>query len=572
MSYKVGFLKKNSGLIILVCSLIIYSLIKLPLNLSVLCNSENEGFYFVFGKSFLEWKEFTCGPLFALLYAAVIKIFGFNTYSIIAVHIIQNIVIILIAILLYYFVNKLLNNAFYGSLTAFLWMFFVLTPCGRMTILTEVLTHFGLEAEYFCILFSLISLLLLLESNFFQPGEQILSVKERFLLFLSGLFLLIPGMFKPNGLGLFLAISFFFITLLIFERKYFRFIINKLFFVLFGIVFSLLLFQILPWIFNNDPLFWKKFFMGGSYSQEHLGSINNLFISLIKFMTRDSLYISNFVLFLVTWILLIWGFIRYFLFRGQEILLSRFWLLLSLWGFANVLLIIAPGIYQPYYYHLIWPIIAIAFVLGIRDLVCISREIYKKKVAYFVSALLVLFFVYKVTLVFPVYLDLYSRIKLVSVLKHPESFQDPVLSTTQNPLRPNFLKFADTINNLLPDKKDTFYVFNFNKEGLTNFTSASYIYAKRFPPTYIISDHFHYPNLLSDKLEILKKIFIERPPKLFVISKDVHMKPWQVEILTPFIKWFNEFLAAKYFLKLSLVNYKTQGGNDEVFLVYERKN
>lgn len=567
-----GIIKKNLGLIILLSSLLIYSLIKLPLNLSVLCNSENEGFYFVYGKALLEWREYTCGPFFIILYAFIVKLLGFNTYSIIAVHFVQNIVVILIALILYFLVKRSLNSNVLGSLSVVFWLFFILTPQGHMSNLTEILTHFGLEAEYFCILFSLLSLLCLQKSKFFQLEKTNLTLQEKFLFFLSGSFSLFTLMFKVNGLGLFLSLFFFFLILLIFERPYYKILIKKFVYILFGIVFSIGFFQIFPWIFNIDSfVFWKKYFIAGSYSQEHLTSLNLFFINFIKFMTRDSSSFTNFMLFLITCLLFLWGFARYFLFRSQEKDLSRFWLLLSLWGVANIFLIIAPGIYQPYYYHLIWPIVSIVLVLGIRDLLHFSSNRYQKKIAWFVTISLIFFFVSKLFLVFPTYLDLYSRIKLVSIFNQTESFQDPVLSNIQNPLRPNFLKFADTINNLLLNENDTFYVFNFNKEGPTNFTSASYIYAKRFPPTHTISDHLHYPNILSERLEDLKKVLIARPPRIFVISKDVYMKPWQVEILTPFIKWFNDFLASKYTLKLSLVNKQISSGNEEVFFVYERK-
>lgn len=568
-------LKKNLGLIILLSSLLIYSLIKLPLNLSVLCNSENEGFYFVYGKTFLEWKEFFCGPLFILLYALVIKFFGFNTFSIIAIHFIQNVSVILISILLYLILRKLLESSLIGSFVVLCWLFFILTPIGHMSILSEILSHFGVEAEYFCVLFSLLSILCLLYSGFVKDEISLVSgFREKFCLFLSGMFSLFPLMFKPSGGVLFLAFLAWTFILVVSKKEKFVLMLEKIIYFLAGTLLSFILFQLFIHYFSsNSFLFWRDYFVFGSYSQDFIKSPTSIFKSIIDYMTRGTASISNFFLFSLSFIFFIWGFFRSFFFKKREQGMSRIWLLLSIWGIGNSLVIIVPGIYQPYYYHLIWPIIAIVLILGIRDLFCLIEDRYKKLITFILGIIFCLFVTPRLFWVIPKYIELHSRIEPISIFNQPESFQDPVEEKNgSNIFRPVFLKFADTINKLLPDKNDNFYVFNFNKvQGHTSFTTASYIYAKRYPPTHILSDLLDYRNLLDKKLEILKRSIVNRPPRFFVISKDVYIEPWQIKILTPFINWFNDYVMKNYVLKLSLVNKQTSLSNQEIFFVYERK-
>ena len=160
MQFKDKKLNKSEriGQLIFIESLVFYFLIKLPFNLSVLCSDTNEGFYFIFGQHFLNGTHFDVSEmiytnLFVLIYALIIKLFGFGTWSIIAVHITQTVIVLLIAALIFSITCKLFENTFYASLSVLFWILMQVTPIGQWGNKMELESAFALNPEYFIVLF-----------------------------------------------------------------------------------------------------------------------------------------------------------------------------------------------------------------------------------------------------------------------------------------------------------------------------------------------------------------------------------------------------------------------------------
>ena len=144
-------IEKKSGFFLLITSLLFYFFIKLPFNLSVTCASSNEGFYFVFSQYLLDTHKFDFirGPFFIFIYAFVLKIFGFNTWSIIAVHFIQTITVSAIGISLYYLGKIVLKSDFFSGLSVLFFILLQVTPIGGWGPKMEFESAFALECEYF---------------------------------------------------------------------------------------------------------------------------------------------------------------------------------------------------------------------------------------------------------------------------------------------------------------------------------------------------------------------------------------------------------------------------------------
>ena len=551
---------------------IIYFFIKLPFNLSVLCTSHNEGFSFAYGNYFL-LKHQLCegrGLLFILFHALIVKMFGFNTFSIIVGHTAQTFIVILISILIYLIVNQVLKNNLSGVIAVLIWMILIIAPLGS-SLKYEILANLTLEPEYFCVLFSLFSILCLIKANLiFNSINSSFNIKESIFLFLAGFFAISSGFFKASGLALSIAMFIWIFIVFIFSKQIeLKSLIKKVFWLIGGFIGGLILFYFLLRAFNQDIF---SYFMDnvliGSYSHNYLTSLNSFFKCLKDFMFRHSTSYSNFILFLFVFVLFVWGFLRLIFKRSDP--LSKFWLFVSIWGFISMLAVVSPGSYQPYYYHLVWVPIAIVFVLGINDLHLVNN----KTINILIAILLSMFFGLRLFFTIPAYIEIIKQQLESSIFNQPQSFQDPVLPYDFNLTKRNgFLHVADEINNLLSNKTDTFYIFNFQKEGLTALTPITYLYAKRYPPTAIICGLLHVETLFKSKLKALKKDLIDTPPKLLIISKDIYMFPWQVKSLTSFLKWFNSFIDRNYNFKIPYVVRLQDSGKEKVetFLFFERK-
>ena len=543
--------KENIGTILFISSLVILFLLNLPLNLSVICANENQGFAFTWGQSFLKWGELACGRgiLFVSLYAAVLKIFGFNTYSIIAIHFISTVILISIGILIYLITKKLSESNFLGGLAVLLWVILISTPIGASPLVIEIRSHYNLNEENLCILFSLLAIYCLLS------GGNKLS-------FLAGLFSVCSLMSKANGLVICIALLLWFLQLFLFSKKSFKFFVKDIIYCIFGIVVGLIFFNVLLYFLKGDLIpIWKDYFLLGSYTQGYLISLKSFLNAVLNLMTRHTTSTLNFILFFIALSLFIIGIIKsYFRSNHQSI----FWSLISIWGIGNLCAILAPGEYQPYYYQLVWPSIAMVFAIGLKNI---------KKPLIFLAGLIVFFvFVFRVITAIPAHAHLYRDFSKVSIFNQVQSFQDPVLSYDINTSkRDGYLQLADRINLLLSDKKNTFYIFNFNKSGATGLTPLSYIYAKRYSPTTVDSSLLGVPTILGKKLSVLKRDLTKRKPDILIVSKEIYLKPWQIELMEPFLEWFGIFVQENYsFLTNFNFTHVDIEKKTEQFVVYKK--
>ena len=564
------FIQDKLGLILCISSLMFYFLLKTPFNLSVLGQTDNEGFYFVFGQNLLHFKELGPGRgiLFIGLYSLVIKLFGFNAFAIIAIHIIQTVVVLLIGTIIYLIVNKALKNSIYAGLATLIWITLIIAPIGT-SLKYEIMSHFAFEAEYLCVLFSLISILLLILSGVLNlEKSQQFGTKEKVLSFLSGVFCVFPLMCKPSGGAFLLAMILWFVMVFIKERL--KNIKLVFFNWLAGVLFSFLCFQGLIYLFTKDLFsFWKDNFLIGSYSNNYLFNATQLFQTISGFLFRESKSLSNFILLIIAILLFSWGTLRCFTPNRNQDSISKFWLFISIWGFGNVCSVIVPGKYEPYYYHLVWAPIAIVLVLGIYE--TFSR-INKKMFIVALSTLLTIFFIHRISLFIPVYVNFIKQVNKKSIFNQSQSFQDPVLPYEPSiAKRQGGLQLPDAINILLPDKSSTFYILNLHGTGLTCFTPLSYIYAKRTSPTNIISDVLFTQPMIEAKLAKLKQDLINRPPDIFVLSKDVNLPPWLEESMKPFFPWFYGFLQNNYIFTAPFECLFKSQHRIEYFDVYEKR-
>ena len=163
---KTNSLKNRIGWILFIVPLLFYSLCRLPFDFSVLCSSPNEGYYFAHAQYFLNGEKYVYagGPLFLFLYASILKVFGFGTWSILAIHFIGNLVTILIGILIFLITKKIFQNTFWGGISVLIWVLIQATPIGGWEQAEELKAFFVLEPEYFCILLSLASIYCLLQA------------------------------------------------------------------------------------------------------------------------------------------------------------------------------------------------------------------------------------------------------------------------------------------------------------------------------------------------------------------------------------------------------------------------
>lgn len=308
---------------------------------------------------------------------------------------------------------------------------------------------------------------------------------------------------------------------------------------------------------------WKDYFFLGSYTSKHLTSVNAFIQTIYDFMTRHTNSVSNFILFFTTLTLFTYGLIKSF---QKKTNLAEFWSLISIWGFGNTCAIIVPGEYQPYYYQLIWPSIAIIIVLGLYEL-----SVSRKTSLILVSVLISIFFIYRIAMSIHSHYDLIRATSVFSIFNQPQSFQDPVLPYNPELIkREGLLKAADIVNILIPNKDDILYIFNFGPKGITGLTPLTYIYAKRYSPTTVDAGLLGVPTIIESKLKILKRDLIKRPPSVIIISKEIYLEPWQRKHIEPFLSWFNEFLNNHKYTIIKVFNFSHISGEKETFNVYKK--
>ncbi len=555
------------GTYIFIGSLIFYFLLKLPFNLSVLCSSTNEGFYFIFGQHFLNGMQFNpperpCLTLFVLIYALILKIFGFGSWSIIAVHFIQTILVVLIGILMFLIMDKLLDHRLYAGLTVLFWILLQLTPIGLWGYKLELDAIFALEAEYFILLFSFLSFYILVKSCKSEHWS---------VYFISGLIASMPIMFKASGGVFIIAIFCWFLYMAILGRDLFFYTRSKFIFLFAGIILGLLLFNIFILSQNISILkYWKHLFSVGMYSNDYTRSFKLLLHNVFNFMTRYVPSTSNFILFFFSTVGAIWIILRRH-FIVDILKMSTPLILLAIWGIGNMFSVIAPGGYGAYYYILVWPFVAIFTILLIKDFFNKSPFLRRGFVRAFAGLLIFIFVALRIYNCFPPFLSIVYEQNNLSLFNQPESFQENVQAGTSiNSKRVNLLKATDILNNFLPDKNDTIYILNSLQGKLNYFPITGYIYIKRMPPTTAVSDYLFYKMYIDNAIKTLINDLIKAPPKIIVFPQNIVSEEWNLEKLSVLIKWLDGFLIKNYHFKSGIRYFDDKKTLNVIYNVYER--
>ena len=567
-SIEANNLKDKVGWLCIIGSLVLYFLFRLPFDLSVLCSSPNEGYYFIHAQYFLNGEKYVYagGPLFLFLYASVLKIFGFGTWSILAVHFICSFVIILIGILIFLITRKIFQSIFWSGLSVLIWLLMQVTPIGGWTQAEELRAFLVLEPEYFCILLSLSSIYCLLTA-IEQRGKWTYPL-------LAGLLALFSFMFKASGCVLIVAFFCWGVYLLLTDirllDKYKHIFISMFLAIFIGIISFCILVCFLK---KGEFLsYWKIFFSVGSYSTEFAESFTSFLSCLANFISRYTFSLSNIFLFLSALMFLIWGLIRNYFVKTTNLYLKLFCPLLSIWGIGSIGGVIAPGSYAPYYYILVWPSAAIFLVLGIKDIFNYVGFLQKKIPLTVTILILVLFFTQRLYVIFPAYIKMVKETINLNCFLQPESFQDPIKSVNEkvsNSKRPYFLKLADLINFYLPNKRDTVYIVDFSNDFYF-LRPDFYLYVKRFPPTPVVNDYLHYKRYLYRRVNVLIDNLSKAPPKIIVLPQIFYLESRQDPSLKPFFIWLKQFLKQNYHLKHTL-NFMIPGLNkEEAFILFER--
>ncbi len=555
------------GTYIFIGSLIFYFLLKLPFNLSVLCSSTNEGFYFIFGQHFLNGMQFNpperpCLTLFVLVYALILKIFGFGTWSIIAVHFIQTVLVVLIGILMFLIMDRLLDHRLYAGLTVLFWILLQLTPIGLWGYKLELGAIFALEAEYFILLFSFLSFYILMK----------LGKSERWsVYFISGLIASMPIMFKASGGVFIIAIFSWFLYMAILGRDLFFYTKSKVIFLFAGIIIGLLLFNIFLLSQNISILkYWKHLFFVGMYSNDYTRSFKLLLQNVFNFMTRYVPSVSNLILFFFSILGAIWIILKRYFIVGI-LKMSAPLILLAIWGVGNMFSVIVPGGYGAYYYVLVWPFVAIFITFLIKDLFDKPPFLQRSFVKAFGGLLISIFIALRIYNCLPLFLPIVYEQNNLNLFNQPESFQENVqASTSVNPKQVNLLKAADILNKFLPNKNDTIYILNSLQGKLNYFPITSYIYTKRMPPTTAVSDYLFYKMYIDNAIKTLISDLTKMPPKIIVFPQNIVSEEWNLKKLSALIKWLDEFLLKNYHFK-SGIRYSDEKTNlNVIYNVYER--
>lgn len=549
----------NKGILILLSSLVFYFFIKIPFNLSVLCASENEGFYLVFGQHFLNTFEVLGGILYIPIFSLILKITGFNTWAIIFIHLLHTLLIMLIGTLIF-IITKKLTTPTYGGISSAFWVLSVLTPNNISALSNELLSHMSLEAEIPIALFSLLSILLLIKGGTLIPAK--LSNLKYY--FFCGVVSTLPLMFKANGVTFLLALFSWVILSLILERKT---RLKCIFSLIGGVSTGLTIFSLLVYSFRllKEESFIeciRNYFFVGYYSQNSFFNfVKSLLIQAYAFSNTSSIINSSFFVFIQLLFItnLVYGIKTFNSLKGR--ILS----LLGILGLGNSCTIFATGKYEPYYFYLIWFVFAIT--IGIT-LELINTRYSNKLVRNSLLVLISCFFINKFTVTVPSYMSLMETLNQFSIYNQSQSFNDPI-STNDKSKRAGLLPIADQINSLVPDKNERVYFLNFHADGITGVSASTYIYSKRFSPTTTLSSNLKHKPLIDRKFKILIRDLKKSPPYLIILSSDLNLKDWQKKAFTSFFKWFSVYLNKNYTLNTT-INARVSNTHSEKYLVFIR--
>ncbi len=564
------------GTYIFIGSLVFYFLLKLPFNLSVLCSSQNEGFYFIWGQHYLNGLHFhpperPCLTLLILVYALVLKLFGFGTWSIIVVHFIQTFIVIMIGILMFLICKTLFTSEFYVGLAVLVWILVQLTPIGGWGLKHEFESAFTLEAEYFIVLFSLLS--------FFSLLKAIQGTNAFLLSVLAGLFASMPIMFKASGGVLLIAYMCWLVYLTIFKRELIKKNSSNLFCLFGGMLLGLLLFNLGIYLYKVDLVaYWHRCFDVGVYSDDAVKSAQSFVSSIHMFLRRDVSSTVHNAQSILSNLLLLGISLFGMVFIGLRSCFTRssnpshiFIVLISIWSFGNICAVIAPGGYGAYYYILVWVPVSIFLILLIQDIFNYFPSVKFLKILVF--GLVIVFFIHRLYLVTPALLNQISESVKLNMFYQPESFEDPVTRKEKNPNRVYYVPIvADLINSFIPNKKDTVYILDLpnSKAQAVYFPITMYVYMKRLCSTTAVSEYFSYKQYIDNSIELVKKDFLSMPPKIIVLPHSVHLQDWHLEKMKLFLNWLNSFLLKNYHIKTEIqVNDSSSNGAD-IYAVYER--
>ncbi|MBI3309170.1 MAG: hypothetical protein HYZ79_07345 [Candidatus Melainabacteria bacterium] len=562
-----NFIRNKAGELICVSSLILYLILRLPLNLSVVCANDNQGFAFIFGNGLLKWGELECGrgPIFVLLYALIIKLFGFGTLSIIAVHAVESVIFISLGLLLYFVINKVLNNSLYAGFSVFLWILMISTPLGYSDTIVEIRSHWNLQEECVGVLFALMSLACLLTGGLFDLDKNCRKLN----LILGGIFTVMSFMSKANNGVYLLATLLWILLVLVFSKREQRnYLFKKTLFYFLGLIIASIFFICFVYVFYHDfANYWRDYVLVGSYFAPKLSSVSDWVNGILGVITRNSDYLSNPILFCVVFISVLLGLVQFFMFHNLSKVVL-FWLFATIWMTGAVCAIIMPGYYQPYYYHLIWTVAPLLLCLG---LYWIDKSFSNKLIVRLLFISLILFFLHRFYLVSNSYVKLYEELSPQNIFKQVQSFQDPVIPYDfANVKRDGLLKAADLLNIFIKDKTKTLFIFNFNSPGQTAFSPLTYIYAKRYPPSTVEPALLRVPTIVSAKIKKLKKDLINRMPDYIVVSNEMYLERWQKDELSEFIDWFNNLVNNDYKRIQTLRFTHDVGNKQEIFFLYQR--
>lgn len=565
MKVKNLFNNQHIGITICVCSMLLLFILQIPLNLSVVSPNDNQGFAFVWGQNLLKWGELAPGRglIFVSLYSLIVKLFGFGVWAIIATHFISTTVLFLIGLIIFLIIRNLTNNYILAGFATAFWTISVISPIGGSSTVIEILSNFNLSEELLCTIFTVFSIYFLLLAGFFNE-QALSSFHKKMFSVLAGMFAICSLMIKVNGAIVFISTV---LWLLITIKN--RNIKTQKIYYISGVIFSVLFFSVILLKIGNSSFanLLKDYFFIGQYSDSPLTSFKFIFRSIRMFLTRESSSLNNTLLFSLSTIIFIIS--TLFLFtKHSKNSIFNFLGFVGILGIGNSIAIVMPGSYQPYYYQLIWPSVAISFSLFLYLLTSYFKI--KRIFLFGYLCFLMVLLLHKFYISIPSHCFLTRNLLLLNIYNQPKSFQDPVLAGSHpNTEREVLLQMGDRINNLIPNKSDTLYIFNLSNR-ISCITPLTYIYSKRYPPTTVDSNLLQITNIVESKINRLQSDLIKRNPKIIIVAKELQLFPWQKEIMSYFLEWFTGFIQANYTFETTL-SCVHPDNKIETFIVY-RKN
>ena len=553
-----GYFKVHKLSNILIFVFFVFCLfLHVSMDISVLTHSQNEGVYFVAGQGLINSHSMLPGRgiFFTPIYSLLIQICGFNTYALIASHLLQTFIVCFIACLIFLILQKIIPDNFFPLFGVFIWLYLVTVPFGDY-LLFEIQAHKAFEAELLCVLFSLMSI-------FF-----ITLAPSQFSYLFTGIISVIPLMAKANGIFFLFSLIVWFV-LCIFKSKEKKSQVKFFSWFILGVSISLIALHVVLLIVTHDLIaYWRDNFSAGYYKfTNDVQADFNLFSKIFRrqFSSKD-IFIGTFF---CTYSL--YGLRKSVQLWEGKSLFWDLWLLFGIWGLGSLVAIIIPGKYEPYYYHLAWVPLAFAISFSWYRIANWLKRTGKVSMVYILNCVIILVLLSRLIICSNTYSIILNSAYKNSIFNQPESFQNYVTKSNEpNHYRDSELTFADGINSLLPLNNDTVYVFNFPSPGFSAFTPNIYIYAKRYPPTYVLPEHLMYRHLLPRYIKKLKSDLEKNPPALFVLTNKPYFQSWQVADINPFLKWLLEFLNEKYKPVITFKSIHEEEKKVEEFLIYRR--